>query len=101
MESPETRIAVFNATTQSGDYMTGFMQNIRENKGTMNTMMEVQGMNMLKDNTMTMSVMNSVVKDGKMMNQMMQSVGMISEDCMQSSMKMMSDKGMSLGDMHN
>jgi hypothetical protein len=69
-----------------------------------------QGMNMMKDSTMTMNMMHSMMKDGKMMNhmmhmmqmmQMMQNEGMMSEDCMQSSMKMIGDKGMNMGDMNN
>jgi len=48
--------------------------------------------------------MHSMMKDGKMMNHMMQMMhneGKMSEDCMNSSMKMMNDKGMNMGDMQN
>ena len=49
-------------------------------------------------------MMQSMMKDGKMMSHMMQIMhkeGMLSEDCMNSSMKMMNDKGMNKGGMHN
>ena len=114
MEIPEARTEVFNTITHNDDYMTEFMQNIQGNnqamqmmqgnKGMMNMMMEGEGMNMMKDSTMTMKTLHSMMKDGKMMNhmmQMMQNEGMMSEDCMQSSMKMMGDKGMNMDGMHN
>ncbi|TYB71859.1 DUF4175 domain-containing protein [Bizionia saleffrena] len=114
MESPETRTEVFNTITQDDDYMNEFMENMQGNnqamqmmqgnKGMMNMMMKGEGFNMMKDSTMTMNMIHSMMKDGKMMNHMMlimQNEGMMSEACMQSSMKMMGDKGKNTGDMYN
>lgn len=49
-------------------------------------------------------MMHSMMKDGKMMNQMIQMMhneGVMSDECLKSCMKMISDKGMNMGDMHN
>ena len=48
-------------------------------------------------------MMQSIMKDGKMMGNMMQMMhekGMMSDDCMNSSMKMMNDKGMDMKGMN-
>ena len=109
MESPETRTEVFNTIIQNDDYMTEFMQNMQGNnqamqmmqgnKVIMNMMMEGEGMNMMKDSTMTMNMMHSMMKDGKMMNHMMQMMhekGMMSEDCMESCKNMMAEEGLDI-----
>jgi hypothetical protein len=116
LENSETRTELFDAIANNNNYMTEFMGNMQGNnqamqmmKGNqkmMGTMMKDQGMEMMmmKDSLMSMNMMQSMMKDGKMMNQMMQIMhteGMISEDCMNSSTKMMNDKGMNMGSMHN
>ena len=60
-------------------------------------MMQGDGMKIMKG-----KMMGEMMKDGKMMGmmmKMMQEKGMMSEECMQSCMKMMGDKGMDMGDM--
>ena len=70
----------------------------------MEMMMKEDGMmGMMKDNpNMMHSMMSAMMKDGKMMGHMMQMMnqeGMMSDEAMQSCMKMMADKGMDMGDM--
>ena len=60
-------------------------------------------MNMMNDSISSMNMMHSMMKDGKMMSHMMQMMhdqGMMSEDCMNSSIQMMSANGMNMGTMH-
>ena len=60
-------------------------------------MMKGEGMQMMmKDSIMMTTMMHNMMKNGKMMGKMMQMMhkkGMMSEDCMQSCMKMMEKKG--------
>ncbi|MGV8813527.1 MAG: hypothetical protein ACOH2D_05385 [Gelidibacter sp.] len=128
MESPETRSEVFNAITQNDDYMDEFMESMHNNEHTMQmmqgnkkmmgSMMKGEGMQMMMKDSMMMknmmhgmmgnmegsqSMMNGMMNDGKMMETMMKMMhekGLMSKDCMQSSMQMMGDKGMNLGDIH-
>ena len=114
LENSETRTELFDAIASNNNYMTEFMDNIQSNdnamqmmKGSqkiMGTMMKDEDMNMMNDSLTSMNMMQSIMKDGKMMNQMMQNMhkeGMMSENCMNSSLKMMNDKGMTMGAMHN
>jgi hypothetical protein len=114
LENSETRTELFDAIASNHNYMTEFMDNIQGNdhamqmmKGNQNimgNMMKDEDVNMMNDSLMSMNMVDSMMKDGKMMNHMMQIMhkeGMMSEDCMNSSMKMMNDKGMNMGDMHN
>ena len=115
LENSETRTELFDAIASNHNYMTEFMGNIQGNdhamqmmKGNqkiMGNMMTGQGTQMMmNDSLMSMNMIDSMIKDGKMMNHMMQIMhneGMMSEDCMNSSMKMMNDKGMNIGAMHN
>ena len=115
METHESRTEVYNAIAQNDGYMTEFMANLQNdenamemmhgNNKMMGSMMQGEGMQMMmKDSTMMHSMMNGMMNDGKMMGTMMKMMhekGMMNEDCMESCSKMMGDKGMSLGDMHN
>lgn len=114
LENPETRTEVFNAITENHDYMTEFMESMhgnqhaiqmmQGNKKMMGTMMQGEGMQMMmKDSTMMHSMMNGMMNDGKMMGTMMKMMhekGMMSEDCMESCSKMMSEKGMDMQGMN-
>ena len=98
LENSETRTELFNTITSNHDYMTEFMKNMRGNNHAMQ-MMQGQGMKiMMKDSMMMMNMM----KDGNMMVKMMKMMhkkGMMSEDCMQSCMNMMEEKGMNMQNM--
>ena len=114
LENPETRTEVFNAITKNHDYMTEFMESMHGNPATMKmmqgnkkmmgSMMNGQGMQMMmKDSTIMHSMMNRMMGDGKMMGDMMKMMhekGMMSEDCMESCSKMMSEKGMDMQGMN-
>ena len=79
------------------------MQMMHGNTNMMGVMMQGNGMNMMNDSTISMNMMHSMMKNGKLMNhmvQMMHSQGMMSEDCMNSSIMMMGNKGMDMGNMH-
>lgn len=123
LENIETRAEIFNAITSNHDYMTEFvsnmqgnnhaMQMMQGNKKMMGNMMKGQGMQMMMEDSTMMnqmmgnkqmmhSMMQGMMKDGKMMGNMMKMMnekGMMSEDCMQSCMKMMGDKGMDMSKM--
>ena len=109
LENTETRSEIIKAIGDNHNFMTEFMENMQGNnhamqmmqgnKKMMGMMMEGEGMQMMKDSTMTKNMMHSMMKDGKMMGSMMQMMhkeGMMSEDCMKSCMKMMGDKGMNM-----
>jgi len=115
MENPETRTEVFNTIMENQDYMTELMsqmqnseqamQMMQGNKKMMGYMMQGEGMQMMMmDNKqMRHSMMSQMMNKEKMMGPimiMMQEKGIMSEDCMQSSMKMMSDKGMDMQGMN-
>ena len=114
LENPETRTEVFNAITKNHDYMTEFMESMhgnqhamqmmQGNKKMMGSMMQGEGMQMMmKDSTMMHSMMDGMMNDGKMMGTMMKMMhekGMMSEDCMESCSKMMSEKGMDMQGMN-
>ena len=114
LENTETRNEIMQKIADNPNYMTDFMENMQNNnqarqmmqgnKHMRTMMMKGEGMQMMKDSTMNMNTMHSMMKDGKMMGTMMKMMhneGMISEDCMQSCIKMMGDKGMNMGGMHN
>jgi hypothetical protein len=108
MENPETRTEVFNTIMENQDYMAEFMGQMQINGQTMQMMQSNQKMMgnmmhgermqmMMKDSAMMHSLMNGMMGNGEMMGSMMKMMhekGMMSEDCMQSGMKLMSDKGM-------
>ena len=73
LENSETRTELFDAIASNHNYMTEFMGNMQGN-----------------DHVMQMMKGNQNIMEG-----------MLSEDCMNSSMKMMNDKGMNKGGMHN
>ena len=79
---------------------------LQGNKDLQGMMMSADNMmQMMKDNPSTMhNMMSAMMKDGPMMAHMMQMMsqgGMMSEDCMHSSMMMMQGKGMNMGEMMN
>ncbi|WP_142785824.1 hypothetical protein [Changchengzhania lutea] len=123
MENPETRTEIFNTITGNHDFMTEFMDNMQRsnhamqmmqgNKMMMGNMMKGNDMQMMNDSTMMKnmmgnkhmmhSMMSEMMNDENMMGNMMQMMnqnGMMSNDCMKSSMKMMGDKGMNMADMN-
>lgn len=120
LENAETRNEIVKTIAGNHDFMTEFMSTMQDNdhamqmmqgnKMMMGKMMKGQGIQMMmKDSTMMKqmmgnkqmmhSMMQGMMKDGKMMGNMMKMMsekGMMSEDCMQSCMKMMGDKGMDM-----
>ncbi|MCB0535368.1 MAG: hypothetical protein KDD14_24385 [Saprospiraceae bacterium] len=110
-KNPETKDKVFTAILDDHELMTEFMTKMMSSEhammmmtGNQDMMGKMMGngnmMKMMKDNPdMMHSLMGDMVKDGKMMEHMMtmmNSEGMMSDECMQSCMKMMGDKGMSM-----
>jgi DNA-dependent RNA polymerase auxiliary subunit epsilon len=105
-----TRTELFKAIANNDNYMIEFMDNIEGNNQAMQMMtgnQKIMGsmmkdprmqMMMMNDSMMSMNRMKSMMKNGmgmkhmKHMMQMMHSEGMMSKDCMNSSMKMMNDK---------
>lgn len=111
LENAESKDQVFAAILEDHELMTEFMDKMMSNehavmmmKGNqkMMDMMANEGnmMQMMKDRPEMMhQMMSGMMKDGNMMGhmmQMMQQEGMMSEECMQSCMQMMKDKGMSM-----
>ena len=111
LNNAETKDKVFSAILDDHEMMTEFMNKMMSNehammmmKGDQKMMGMMMGegdmMKMMKDKQEMMNnMMGEMMKDGKMMGnmmQMMQQEGMMSEECMQSCMKMMKDKGMSM-----
>jgi hypothetical protein len=105
LENTETKNEIFNSITDNQEYMSAFLQHMqnnqnamdmmRGNKGMMGGMMRGQGMRMMMaDSTMSDSLMLSMMKNRGSMRKMMRRMranGMISEDCLRSSMNMMDD----------
>lgn len=114
LQNETTRQEVFNTIASNRDMMNDFMGVMMNNKsaktvmmnhkGMMGMMMKGNGMNMMNDSVMSMNMMHSMMKNGKMMGHMMQMMhddGMMTTDCMNSCIKMMSDKGMDMGSMQS
>ncbi len=115
LENSETRSEIFDAIANNHNYMTGFMDNMQGSEHAMQmmqgdtkmmgNMMQDQGMQMMMKDSMLMgNMIQNMMKDGKMMGKMMKMMhekGMMSEDCMESGMKMMIDKGMDMTGMKN
>lgn len=117
MKNAESKDKVFSAIMDDHETMTEFKNKMMSNeqammvmKGDKDMMGKMMGdgnmMNMMKDNPdMMQNMMSGMMKDGKMMGHMMQMMnqeGMMSEECMQSCTKMMTDKGMDMsGSMGN
>lgn len=113
MKNADTRSEVMNAIVNNHDYMTEFMANMNSSDHAMQ-MMQGEGIQMMmKDSMMMMnmmsnkqimhSMMKGMMNDGKMMGTMMKMMhekGMMSEDCMESCSKMMSEKGMDMEEMN-
>ena len=124
LQNETTRQQVFEKIAADHEMMTGFMEATMNNEHAKMMMKEHDGMKDLMmgdDNMMKMmkdkpemmqnmmgemmkdgNMMGNMMKDGKMMGNMMQMMnkeGMMSEECMQSCMKMMGDKGMDMGNM--
>ena len=112
LENSETRSGIFDAITNNHEYMTELMTNMHNSEHAME-MMQGEGMQMMMKDSMMMknmmgnkqmmqAMMKDMMGDGKMMGNMMKMMhekGMMSEDCMESCMKMMADKGMDMGKM--
>lgn len=110
LENAETRTEIINAIAGNHGYMSEFMEVMQEsdhamemmqgNQKMMGHMMKGSGMQMMmKDSMMMKNMMQGMMKNGKMMGKMMQMMhkkGMMSEDCMQSCMNMMKEKGMDM-----
>ena len=111
LEITETKDQLFGAILEDHEMMTEFMNRMKSNDHAMMMMKgndEMMGMmmgdgtmmKMMKDKPAMMNnMMSDMMKDGKMMEQMMKMMNqeeMMSDECMQSCMKMMKDKGMSM-----
>ena len=108
LENSETKDKVFSTIMEDHELMTEFMGKMmsnehammmmKGNKEMMDRMMGERMMKMMKDNPEMMhGMMGEMMKDGDMMGQMMKKMkqeGMMSDECMQSCMQMMKDKGM-------
>lgn len=107
LKNAETKDEVFTVILDDHEMMKDFMKKMMDNK---HAMMMMQGdhnimgkmmedgkmMNMMKDKP---EMMHNMMKDSSMMGHMMQMMtqeDMMSEECLQSCMKMMKDKGMSM-----
>ena len=101
LENSETRTELFDAIASNHNYMTEFMGNMQGNDHTMQMMKGNQNImgNMMKGENLNMILNDSLMSMNMM--QIMYKEGKLSEDCMSSSMKMMNDKGMNKGGMHN
>jgi len=114
LKNAQTKDQVFAAIIGNHEMMTEFMGKMMSNehammmmKGNTDMMSGMMGdgnmMKMMKDHPdMMHNMMSGMMKDGKMMGHMMQMMnqeGMMSEECVQSCMKMMSDKGMDMSGM--
>jgi len=75
LQDSKTRTEIFTTITENQDYMTEFMENMQNSQ---------HAMQMMEGNQKMM---------GNMMK-MMHENGIMSEDCLQSCIKMMGDKGM-------
>ncbi|MDF1864638.1 MAG: hypothetical protein P1U70_07380 [Saprospiraceae bacterium] len=99
LQNETTRQQVFDKITADHNMMTDFMETMMNSEHAKMMMKGHEGMkNMMMGNGNMMEMM----KDGKMMGHMMQMMnqeGMMSEECMQSCMKMMRDKGMDMDNM--
>jgi len=111
LKNAETKDEVFTVILDDHEMMKDFMKKMMDNK---HAMMMMQGdhnimgkmmedgkmMNMMKDKPEMMhNMMSKMMKDSSMMGHMMQMMtqeDMMSEECLQSCMKMMKDKGMSM-----
>ena len=114
LQNETSRQQVFEKIAANHEMMTGFMEVMMNDEHAkmmmkghdgMKKMMMGDGnmMKMMKDNPdMMHNMMSGIMKDGKMMGHMMEMMnqeGMMSEECMQSCMKMMGDKGMDMDKM--
>ena len=114
LQNETSRQQVFEKIAANHEMMTGFMEVMMNDEHAkmmmkghdgMKKMMMGDGnmMKMMKDNPdMMHNMMSGMMKDGKMMGHMMEMMnqeGMMSEECMQSCMKMMGDKGMDMDKM--
>lgn len=114
LKNAESKDKIFTAILEDHELMTEFMTKMMSNehammmmKGNHDMMGKMMGdgnmMQMMKDKPEMMhDMMSDMMKDGKMMGHMMQMMGaegMMSEECMQSCMKMMADKGMDMSGM--
>ena len=111
LKNAETKKEIFSAITGDHQLMTDFMGNMMNNEHAMMMMkgdQKMMGMMMEKGNMMKMmkdqpdmthNMMGDMMKDGEMMGMMMKMMnkeGMMSDECMETCMKMMDDKGMSM-----
>lgn len=110
LQNETSRQQVFEKIAANHEMMTGFMEVMMNDEHAkmmmkghdgMKKMMMGDGdmMKMMKDNPDMMHIM---MKDGKMMGHMMEMMnqeGMMSEECMETCMKMMGDKGMDMENM--
>jgi hypothetical protein len=109
LSNAETKGQIFSKITDNHELMTEFMTTMMSNN---HAKMMMQGnkdmmalvmkednmMQMMKDNPdMMHNMMSNMMKDGKMMGhmtQMMNQEGLMSDECMQTCMKNMDNKGM-------
>jgi hypothetical protein len=115
LQNETTRQEVFNKIVSNKDMMSGFMNVMMNNETSKMMMMNNKGMkSMMMDKGNMMQMMNNnpemiknmmgmMMKDKSMMGNMMNMMnkkGMMSDECMQSCMKMMGEKGMNMNMMN-
>ncbi len=114
LDNSEIRSDIFEAIANDHDHMTLFMESIQSNEHAMQMMQGHYMMkgnmmkgnmmkgNMMKDSMMMHNMMGNMMKNDKIMEkmiQMMNSEGMMSNECMQAMSKTMNDKGMHISGM--
>ncbi len=93
LQNETTRQQVFEKIAGDHEMMTAFMGITKRNE---HASMMMKGHEIMKD------IMGEMMKDGKLMEQMVQMMGqegMMSEECMQSCMKMMGEMGAGMDNM--
>lgn len=106
LENSNTRTELFSAIIQNHEYMMEFMETMHSNehamqmmkgdKKMMSSMMHGEGMQMMMtDSIMMKNIMQVMMKDGKILANMIKMIhekGIMSEDCMESSFKIIDEK---------
>ena len=106
LENSNTRTELFSAIIQNHEYMMEFMETMHSNehalqmmkgdKKMMSSMMHGEGMQMMMtDSIMMKNIMQVMMKDGKILAKMIKMIhekGIMSEDCMESTFKIINEK---------
>lgn len=113
LQNAKIRNEVFKAITEDHELMAAFMGKMQESdhviqmmkgdKKMMKMIMGAKGMQMTDKMENHQTIMKEMMNDGEMMGKMMKMMnekGMMNEECMQSCMQMMADKGMDMDNMN-